>query len=185
MILDYLKLFATFAKIGMFTIGGGYAMIPLIEREIVKKKWMSKEEFLEMFALTQSLPGVFAVNISIFVGYKMYKIKGGLVCALATILPSFVIMLLIAMFFARFQDNEIMIRIFNGIRPAVVALIVIPCITAAKALKLKYMALIAPAIATILIWQFGLSPIYVVLAGILGGLVYTLWLKDKLKSIQA
>jgi chromate transport protein ChrA len=72
MIVTYLKLFYTFAKIGMFTIGGGYAMIPLIEREIVKKKWMSKEEFMEMFALTQSLPGVFAVNISIFVGYKLH-----------------------------------------------------------------------------------------------------------------
>ncbi len=71
----------------MFTIGGGYAMIPLIEREIVKRKWMSKEEFMEMFALTQSLPGVFAVNISIFVGYKLHKISGSLVCALATILP--------------------------------------------------------------------------------------------------
>lgn len=183
--LDYLKLFVTFAKIGMFTIGGGYAMIPLIEREIVKKQWMSKEEFLEMFALTQSLPGVFAVNISIFVGYKMHKIKGGLVCALATILPSFLIMLLIAMFFARFQDNEIMIRIFNGIRPAVVALILFPCISAVKALKLKWMALIAPAIATLLIWQFGLSPIYIVLAGIVGGLVYTLWLKNKLENLRA
>lgn len=184
MILDYIKLFITFAKIGMFTIGGGYAMIPLIEREIVKKQWMSKEEFLEMFALTQSLPGVFAVNISIFVGYKMHKIRGGLVCALATILPSFVIMMLIAMFFAHFQDNQIMIRIFNGIRPAVVALILYPCITAVRALKLKYMALIAPAIATVLICQFGLSPIYIVLAGIAGGLVYTLWLKDKLKNIR-
>lgn len=117
MVLEYLKLFVTFAKIGMFTIGGGYAMIPLIEREIVAKQWMSKEEFMEMFALTQSLPGVFAVNISIFVGYKLYKVGGSLVCALATILPSFVIMMLIAMFFARFQDNEVMIRIFNGIRP--------------------------------------------------------------------
>ena len=74
MVLEYLKLFVTFAKIGMFTIGGGYAMIPLIEREIVNKQWMNKEEFMEMFALTQSLPGVFAVNISIFVGYKLYKV---------------------------------------------------------------------------------------------------------------
>ena len=148
----------TFAKIGMFTIGGGYAMIPLIEREIVKKRWMSKEDFMEMFALTQSLPGVFAVNISIFVGYKLHKVKGSLVCALATILL-FVIMMLIAMFFAHFQDNQVMIRIFNGIRPAVVALIVIPCISAARALKLKYWQLVLPAIATILlIWQFGLSP---------------------------
>ena len=177
MVLEYLKLFVTFAKIGMFTIGGGYAMIPLIEREIVNKQWMNKEEFMEMFALTQSLPGVFAVNISIFVGYKLYK-------ALATILPSFVIMMLIAMFFAQFQDNEVMIRIFNGIRPAVVALILFPCISAVRALKLKYFQLVAPAIATVLIWQFGLSPIYIVVAGIIGGLVYTLWLKEKIANKQ-
>jgi chromate transporter len=168
--MKYLLLFMTFAKIGMFTIGGGYAMIPLIEREIVKKRWMSKEDFMEMFALTQSLPGVFAVNISIFVGYKLHKVKGSLVCALATILPSFVIMMLIAMFFAHFQDNQVMIRIFNGIRPAVVALIVIPCISAARALKLKYWQLVLPAIATILIWQFGLSPVYIVLAAEMQGI---------------
>ena len=182
--MKYLLLFMTFAKIGMFTIGGGYAMIPLIEREIVKKRWMSKEDFMEMFAFTQSLPGVFAFNISIFVGYKLHKVKGSLVCALATILPSFVIMMLIAMFFAHFQDNQVMIRIFNGIRPAVVALIVIPCISAARALKLKYWQLVLPAIATILIWQFGLSPVYIVLAGIAGGMLYTLWLKDKLRKLQ-
>ena len=155
-----------------------------IEREIVNKQWMNKEEFMEMFALTQSLPGVFAVNISIFVGYKLYKVGGSLVCALATILPSFVIMMLIAMFFAQFQDNEVMIRIFNGIRPAVVALILFPCISAVRALKLKYFQLVAPAIATVLIWQFGLSPIYIVVAGIIGGLVYTLWLKEKIANKQ-
>lgn len=109
---------------------------------------------------------------------------GSLVCALATILPSFVIMMLIAMFFAQFQDNEVMIRIFNGIRPAVVALILFPCISAVRALKLKYLQLVAPAIATVLIWQFGLSPIYIVLAGIIGGLVYTLWLKEKIANKQ-
>ena len=146
---------------------------------------MSKEDFMEMFALTQSLPGVFAVNISIFVGYKLHKVKGSLVCALATILPSFVIMMLIAMFFAHFQDNQVMIRIFNGIRPAVVALIVIPCISAARALKLKYWQLVSSSHPpTILIWQFGLSPVYIVLAGIAGGMLYTLWLKDKLRKLQ-
>lgn len=183
--MKYFILFLTFAKIGMFTIGGGYAMIPLIEREIVDKKWMTKEDFMEMFALTQSLPGVFAVNISIFVGYKLYKVEGSIVCALATILPSFIIMMLIAMFFAHFQDNQVMIRIFNGIRPAVVALIVFPCISATRALKLKYRQLMLPAIATLLIWQCGLSPVYIVLAGIASGLVYTLWLKDKLTKLQA
>ena len=179
----YLILFYTFAKIGMFTIGGGYAMIPLIEREIVRKKWLSKEDFMEMFALTQSLPGIFAVNISIFVGYKLLKVKGSIVCALATILPSFVIILLIAMFFDRFQDNEAVIRIFNGIRPAVVALILYHCISAARALKLHYGQLILPGIAALLIWQGGVSPVYIVLAGIAGGLIYTLWLKDKLKKL--
>lgn len=183
--MQYLLLFFTFAKIGLFTIGGGYAMIPLIEREIVKKNWMNKGEFMEMFALTQSLPGVFAVNISIFVGYKLHKIKGGLVCALATILPSFIIMMLIAMFFKHYQDNEIMARIFNGIRPAVVALILFPCITAVRALKLKYWQLIMPAIATVLIWQFGLSPIYIVFTGIAAGMIYTLWLKDRLKRFKS
>ena len=183
--MKYLILFLTFAKIGMFTIGGGYAMIPLIEREIVNKKWMTKNDFMEMFALTQSLPGVFAVNISIFVGYKLHKVKGSLVCALATILPSFVIMMLIAMFFARFQDNQTMIRIFNGIRPAVVALIVFPCISAVRALKLKYWQLVLPAIATLLIWQCGLSPVYFVFDDTAGSEIYTLWLKDKLTKLQA
>lgn len=89
------------------------------------------------------------------------------------------------LFISRFgYRREVMIRIFNGIRPAVVALIVIPCISAARALKLKYWQLVLPAIATILIWQFGLSPVYIVLAGIAGGMLYTLWLKDKLRKLQ-
>lgn len=83
----YLTLFLTFVRIGMFTIGGGYAMIPLIEREIVRRGWMEREEFVRMFAVTQSLPGVFAVNISIFVGYKLKRFWGSVVCALGTILP--------------------------------------------------------------------------------------------------
>ena len=95
----YLTLFLNFVKIGMFTIGGGYAMIPLIEREIVKRQWMTKEDFMQMFAITQSLPGVFAVNISIFVGYRLKGFWGSLVCALGTILPSFAIILIIALLF--------------------------------------------------------------------------------------
>ena len=172
MILEYLKLFVTFAKIGMFTIGGGYAMIPLIEREIVNKQWMSKEEFMEMFALTQSLPGVFAVNISIFVGYKLYKVGGSLVCALATILPSFVIMMLIAMFFAQFQDNEVMIRIFNGIRPAVVALIAVPTFSLAKSARISLVNCWIPILSALLIWLLGVNPIWVIIAAAVGGYIY-------------
>lgn len=178
----YLTLFLNFVKIGMFTIGGGYAMIPLIEREIVKHQWMTRADFMQMFAITQSLPGVFAVNISIFVGYRLKGFWGSLVCALGTILPSFIIILIIAMFFNQFQDNPYVVRIFNGIRPAVVALILVPCLSAIKAIRMGYMELIAPAAGAILIWKAGVSPVYIVLAGIIGGLVYTLWLKDKLKG---
>lgn len=89
----YWTLFLTFVKIGTFTIGGGYAMLPLIQREVVDKGWLSKEDFIDLFSVAQSLPGIFAVNISIFVGYKLKKVPGGVVCALGSILPSFFIIL--------------------------------------------------------------------------------------------
>lgn len=168
----------------MFTIGGGYAMLPLIEREVVNRKWLEKQEFMDLFAMAQSLPGIFAVNISIFVGYKLKKIKGSLLCACGTILPSFCIILAIALFFNHFQDNVWVMKIFNGIRPAVVALIVVPCISAARSLHLKWSELILPAIGTLLIWQGGISPVYIVLAGIIGGLVYTFWIKKEIKKKQ-
>lgn len=178
----YWILFFTFVKIGMFTIGGGYAMIPLIEREVVNRGWLDKNDFIDLFAVTQSLPGIFAVNISIFVGYKLKGTLGSIICALGTILPSFFIILVIALFFNQFQDNVWVIKIFNGIRPAVVALILVPCLSAAKAVKLSRMELIFPLAGALLIWLAGVSPAYIVLAGIAGGLIYSLWIKDKLKS---
>lgn len=166
----------------MFTIGGGYAMIPLIEREVVNRGWLDKNDFIDLFAVTQSLPGIFAVNISIFVGYKLKGTLGSIICALGTILPSFFIILAIALFFNQFQDNVWIIKIFNGIRPAVVALILVPCLSAAKAVKLSRMELIFPLVGALLIWLAGISPAYIVLAGIAGGLAYSLWIKDKLKG---
>jgi chromate transporter len=178
----YWSLFLIFIKIGMFTIGGGYAMIPLIEREIVKRGWISKEDFMDLFAITQSIPGILAVNISIFVGYKLKKLTGSVICALGTILPSFCIILAIALFFNKFQDNVWVIRIFNGIRPAVVALILVPCINAARSMHLTWLQLILPTTGAILIWKGGISPAYIVLAGIIGGLIYTFWIKGKIKN---
>lgn len=166
----------------MFTIGGGYAMIPLIEREVVNRGWLDKQDFIDLFAVTQSLPGIFAVNISIFVGYKLKKLSGSIVCALGTILPSFFIILVIALFFNHFQDNVWVMKIFNGIRPAVVALILVPCISAAKAIKMSRLELIFPLAGALLIWKAGVSPAYIILAGIIGGLVYSFWIKDKLKK---
>ena len=92
--------FTTFFRIGLFTIGGGYAMIPLIEAEVVDKhKWLGKEDFLDLLAVSQTVPGVFAINMSINIGYRLRKMGGAIACAVGTALPSFVIILLIALFF--------------------------------------------------------------------------------------
>ena len=126
----YLEAFGIFFKIGAFTIVGGYAMVPLIENEIVpKRKWIAQEDFIDLLAISQSAPGILAVNISIFIGYKLRGIRGSIITALGTILPSFIIILAIALFFHSFKDNPIVERIFKGIRPAVVALIAAPTFT--------------------------------------------------------
>ena len=173
----YWTLFLTFVKIGTFTIGGGYAMLPLIQREVVDKGWLSKEDFIDLFSVAQSLPGIFAVNISIFVGYKLKRVPGGIVCALGSILPSFFIILAIALFFTHVQDNIWVEKAFKGLRPAVVALIAVPCLTTARSIKMSYKELIIPIAAALLIWQGGLSPVWIILAAIIGGLVYGLKIK--------
>ncbi len=104
----YLESFGIFFKIGAFTIGGGYAMVPLIENEIVtKRKWIAQEDFVDLLAISQSAPGILAVTISIFIGYKVIVIQGSIITALVTILPSFIIMLCSALFFNNFKDNVI------------------------------------------------------------------------------
>ncbi len=173
----YWTLFITFLKIGVGTIGGGYAMLPLIEREVVDRGWITKEDFVDLFAVAQSLPGIFAVNISIFVGYKLKKCLGCIVCALGTIMPSFVIILIIATFFIQVQDNEWVERIFKGLRPAVVALIAVPCITTAHSIKLNHITMLIPIAAALLIWKAGVSPVWIILAAIAEGLVYGLKIK--------
>lgn len=175
----YLTLFLTFMKIGMFTIGGGYAMLPLIQREVVDRGWMTKEEFIDIFSVAQSLPGIFAVNISIFVGYRLKKKMGGFICALGTILPSFLIILLIALFFTQMKDNEWVEKAFKGLRPAVVALIAVPCLTTARSIKLSYKLMIVPVAAALLIWLGGVSPAWIILAAIVGGLLYGLNRKEE------
>ena len=165
--------FKTFFKIGAFTIGGGYAMIPVIESEVVdKNKWVSREEFLDLIAVAQSCPGVFAVNISIFIGYKLKQTKGAVITTLGTILPSFLIILLIAMCFRQFQDNEIVASIFRGIRPAVVALIAVPTYNLAKSAKINLTNCWIPIIGALLIYALGVNPIYILLIAGIGGYVY-------------
>ena len=132
-------LFKTFFKIGIFTLGGGYAMIPLIQKEVVERnKWLTEEEMLDVIAIAQSCPGVFAINVSTFVGYKLQHRQGALFATLGAALPSFIIILLIAMFFRHFQDNPVVAAMFRGIRPAVVALIAVPTFNMAKSAKITW-----------------------------------------------
>lgn len=174
----YWTSFKTFFKIGMFTLGGGYAMIPIIEAEVVDKhKWIDKEEFVDIIAVAQSCPGVFAANLSTFIGYKLRKMPGAICTTLGTVLPSFIIILLIAMFFRRFQEYPLVEQMFRGIRPAVVALIAAPTFNMAKTTHITLVNCWIPIASALLIWAVGVNPIFIILAAGLGGYLYGRFLK--------
>ena len=178
----YWTAFRTFFKIGALTLGGGYAMIPIIEAEIVDKyKWISKEDFIDLIAVAQSCPGVFAANISIFIGYKLRKTRGALCTCLGAVLPSFLIILLIAMFFHQFMDVPWIAAMFRGIRPAVVALIAAPTFKLAKSAKINLSTCWIPIVSALLIWALHVNPIYIILAAGIGGYMYGCWLKPNNK----
>jgi chromate transporter len=148
-------------------------MIPLIEAEVVDKhRWITKQEFVDLIAIAQSCPGVFAINMSIFIGYKLRGSWGAVSCSIGTALPSFLIILAIAMFFHQFQDNPIVASIFRGIRPAVVALIAVPTFNMARSARLSLANCWIPVVGALLIWLLGVSPIYIILAAGIGGYVY-------------
>lgn len=176
----YLQLFLTFLKIGAFTFGGGWAMISIIEKEIVdKRRWISREEFLDLLAVAQSLPGILAVNMAVAVGDKLRRMRGSLCAAAGTILPSFIIILAIAIFLTpdTIKNNDVLSRIFQGIRPAVVALIIAPVITTARAAKIGWKTIAIPIVVALLIWSklpiISNPIIYIVLGGIGGYLWFT------------
>lgn len=184
----YIQLFLSFFKIGAFTFGGGWAMISIIEKEIVDKKhWIERDEFLDLLAVAQSLPGILAVNISVAVGDKLRGMKGATMAALGTILPSFMIILCIAIFLTPdlIKENETLSSIFMGIRPAVVALIVAPVISSARAAKIGWKTVAIPVAVSLLIWSklpIVSNPIiYIVLGGSLGWL----WLSRHQKKLHA
>lgn len=174
----YLQLFLSFFKIGAFTFGGGWAMISIIEREIVDKfHWIERNDFLDLLAVAQSLPGILAVNIATAVGDKLRGGRGSAVAAAGTILPSFIIILMIAIFLTpdMIKHNRVISSIFMGIRPAVVALIIAPVITSAKAAKLKWNTMWIPVVVALMIWfDLGLvsNPILYILLGGAGGYLY-------------
>lgn len=174
-------IFLSFSKIGMFTFGGGWAMISIIEEEVVTRhNWIPRDEFLDQLAIAQSLPGILAVNMAISIGSKVRGAKGAVAAAIGAILPSFVIILAIAIFLTPdiIKNNKVIAGIFAGIRPAVVALIIAPVITSAKAANIGWRTVWIPIIVALMIsLDMGMisSPIlYIVLGGIGGYILFTL-----------
>lgn len=169
----YLQLFLTFFKVGALVFGGGFAMIPIIEREVVtNKKWVSPEDFIDMIAVTQASPGPVAVNSAVFIGYKLKGLPGALVSLLGTVLPSFTIILLFAIFLASQGDNEILKRFFAGVRPAVAALILGAGLKMGKKVIHSSFALIISISALVTLFLLGLHPIILIILGALTGVLY-------------
>ena len=157
------KIFKVFAKIGAFTIGGGIPMIAAIKSELVERGWMNDEDFIDIITLAQTAPGLFAVNISILTGHRLRGTKGSVVATIASCLPPFLIILLVAMFFTTFKENEYVIKAFKGIRPVVVALIGVPMITMVKATKMRWWSWLVMLSSIVLVCLLKVSPIYILI----------------------
>ncbi len=175
------ELFWSFLKIGLFTFGGGYAMIPLIRREVVERKgWIADSEFLDLLTVAQSAPGPISLNTSVFVGYKMRGYTGAIAAILGVVVPSFFIILIVAMLFADIRHNPVVEAAFRGMRPAVVALIIVPVIALANGMHWAlFLVIAATALA---IWGLGWSPIYILVAAAAIGIAWTLIITKRRRS---
>ena len=181
MMVKYCELFTTFFKIGTFTIGGGYAMIPLIQREVVeRRRWLTDTEMLDVIALSQTMPGILAANIAALVGQRLRGTRGALTAVLGNILMPIVFILLIALFFRQFKDNPTVEAIFMGIRPAVVALIAAPVFTLARKAGVTLRTIWIPLLAALLISLFGVSPVLVILIALVIGWLYSKLIDNRL-----
>ena len=151
---------------------------PLIEQEVVGRRgWVTKEEMVDLIAISQSCPGVFAINLSTFIGYRLRKTRGALCTSIGTAMPSFLCILLIAMFFHQFGDNPVVAAIFRGIRPAVVALIAVPTFDLARSAKVGWANCWIPIAGALAIWALGVSPILIIILAGLGGYIYGKYIK--------
>lgn len=169
------QIFLVFGKIGAFTIGGGIPMIAAIKSELVERKWLNDEDFIDIITLAQTAPGLFAVNISILTGHKLRGTKGSVVATIASCLPPFLIILLVAMFFTTFKDNEYVIKAFKGIRPVVVALIGVPMTDMLKSTKMRWWSWLIVVGSMTLVCFLKVSPIYILVCVIAMALFISWW----------
>lgn len=165
-----LKLFWEFFKIGLFTFGGGYAMIPLIEKEIVNKyHWLTMEQFTDLIAIAEMTPGPIAVNSATFVGYKVAKFWGAAVSTIGVVLPSFLIIWAVASVFFSFQSNQIVKAAFKGLRPAVLGLVIVAALSIARVSISDYRSILIVVFVVAGVWILNIHPILAFLvSGIIG-----------------
>lgn len=169
---EIFSLFVTFLKIGAFTFGGGYAMIPLIQHEMVeKKKWLTSEEMVDIIAIAESTPGVLAVNTATFVGYKIKKFWGGFFATLGVILPSLIIIIAISLFFEDFLKNQYVIYAFKGIRACVAALILHAALRIAKHFPKTAFSYLLVALALVASIILHIRTTYIIIFGLVIGVV--------------
>lgn len=167
-----LHLFATFFKVGATTFGGGYAMLPIIKREVVEaKNWLNEEEFIDSLGVAQSLPGAVAVNLAVFIGYKLHGLRGALMSLLGVVLPSFLVILAIAMFFTHFTEHPVVRAAFAGIRPAVASLIAAAVVKIGKPVFTRRRSIILTFFFLLLSLALGIHPVFIILLGIGIGLL--------------
>ena len=179
--VSYWQIFYTFGKIGAFTIGGGIPMIAAIKSELVERKWLNDEDFIDIITLAQTAPGLFAVNISILTGHRLRGTKGSIVATIASCLPPFLIILMVAMFFTAFKDNEYVIKAFKGIRPVVVALIGVPMIDMIKATKMRWWSWVIVISSMTLVCFMKVSPIYILICVIVMALAVS-WYNERFRK---
>ena len=179
------KLFIAFIKIGTFVFGGGYAMLPLIQQEVVNHHhWMSEEEFVDMLAVTQSAPGPVAVNTAIFIGYKVVGLSGALTALIGAVLPAFTIILLLATFLSSYHDNYYLNQFFSGVRPVIIGLILgVGLKTGKKIIHSRFDFFLAVA-ALILLLIIQIHPFILIICGALAGLLHSHWQKKGSKEVS-
>ncbi len=170
--VSYFALFLSFFKIGVFTIGGGYAMVPLIEQEVVARRgWVETDSFIDLLTLAQSAPGPIALNSAAFVGYRKRGYVGSLCAVLGIVVPAFVIILVVALFFSSIRHNQQVEAAFKGVRPAVVALILAPTISLMKGMNVIYVAVTLLAMVGFTVLE--ISPVFPLLGAIVLSLAWT------------
>ena len=177
---EYFTLFLTFLKIGAFTFGGGYAMIPLIQRETVENhKWISEEDMVNMIAIAESTPGVLAVNSATFVGYRVAGFWGSLWATVGVTLPSFLIICILSLFYRSFLSNQYVTWAFSGIRCAVVVLMFNAVRKLSKSCRLDLFHIVLGAAAFLLAALTGFDTMFIILGAGLIGIGYALWNKNR------